>query len=199
MSVSDESVQDGRVQLELFDVVNFLAGEEKTTFLPKNDSTPVYRIFPERMMHLLGDYLEEGGKLFLSGAHIASDIHYHRQDSLVASLFKYKWRTSNASRLGEFYFMDQDFAEIDEPFTFNTGYHPEIYTVEGADALEPADSTATTLIRYTENNMSAAVAYQENYGIVALGFPFETIIGEKERDKIMKQILSFLMKQKEDE
>ena len=101
--------------------------------------------------------------------------------------------------MGEFYFMDPDFSDIGERFIFNTGYHPQIYTVEGADAIEPADSTATTLIRYTENNMSAAVGYRGDYGMVALGFPFETIIEESARDFIMKKTLTYLLMQQEDE
>ncbi|MCK4748541.1 MAG: fibronectin type III domain-containing protein, partial [Bacteroidales bacterium] len=167
VSVSDESVLEGGVRLENYRAVDFIAGEEKTSYLPKNDTVPLYQVFTEPMLILLGDYLETGGGLFLSGAHIASDMHALMQDSLVASLLKYKWRTSNASRLGEFYFTDPAFGGYERTFEFNTGLHPTVYTVEGADALEPADSTSTTLVRYRENNMSAAVAYRGNCGIVA--------------------------------
>ena len=130
---------------------------------------------------------------------IASDIHFNSQDSAIGAMLKYKWRTSNASRVGEFYFMDSTFAPVYHMFCFNTDYHPEVYTVEGADALEPVDSTAHTLIRYAENNMSAAIAYTGNYGIVAMGFPFESIIEQSERDYIMDKILTHLLKQEEDE
>jgi hypothetical protein len=151
------------------------------------------------MLILLKDDLEQGGKLFLSGAHVASDMFQMGQDSMVASLLKYKWRTSNASRLGRIYFMDAEIAGVDETFTFNTGISPDIYTVEGADALEPADSTAITLLRYAENNMSAGVAYRGDYGVITLGFPFETIRGSEDRDLIMSRVLHYLLEAKKNE
>jgi hypothetical protein len=95
--------------------------------------------------------------------------------------------------------MDPEFAPFGEQFRFNTGVDPVLYTVEGADALEPIDSTAITLLRYSENNMSAGVAYRGDYGVVAMGFPFETITGQAMRDRIMKQVIQYLLKQKEDE
>jgi len=199
ISVSDESVLAGSVDLHSFPMVNYLAGEERTTFMPKNDSTAHFQVLPDNMLDILGAYLTSGGSLMLSGAHIASDIHFHGQDSIIADLLKYKWRTSNASRLGDFYFMNPEFAEVTDHFTFNTEIHPRIYTVEGADALEPVDSTATTLIRYVENNMSGAVAYRGDYGVVALGFPFETIMDQQARNHMMKRIINYLMNEREDE
>ncbi|MCK4751158.1 MAG: hypothetical protein KAT15_29065, partial [Bacteroidales bacterium] len=194
-----ETLLEGSVDLNAFELVDYLAGEERTTFMPKNDSVSRYQVFPDSMLTILAAYLEAGGSLFISGAHIATDIHFHGQDSLVASVLKYKWRTSNASRVGKFYFMDPDFAGVTEQFSFNTGVDPHIYTVEGADALEPADSLAITLIRYVENNMSAAVGFRGDYGIVALGFPFETIVDQSARDLIMRKTISYLLNQKEDE
>jgi hypothetical protein len=76
---------------------------------------------------------------------------------------------------------------------------PVLYTVEGADALEPVDSTAITLLRYSENNMSAGVAYRGDYGVVSMGFPFETIVDQEMRDRIMKRTIHYLLIRKENE
>lgn len=199
VTVSDEALLDTLVDLSGFAVVDYLAGEERTVYLPKNDSVPRYSVYPGHMLTLLQTYLQGGGALLLSGAHIASDVHHQGQDSTAAEILGFTWRTSNASRTGSFYFMDPRFAETGERFTFNTTYDPVIYTVEGADALEPADSTAVTLIRYRENNMSAGVARTGEERVVALGFPFETIRDEGARDRIMRSILLFLTNPKEDE
>ena len=48
------------------------------------------------------------------------------------------------------------------------------------------------LLRYGENNFSSAVGYKSNYGVVSFGFPFETILGEKNRIEIMKSVLNYL-------
>jgi hypothetical protein len=199
VSLSDESVMDDLVDLSHYCLVDYLAGEERSTYMPKNDSVYHYQVWPGPMVTLIHDYLGKGGNLFVSGAHIASDSHFHQQDSIMGSLLKFKWRTSNASRLGGFYSMDPEFASMKDHFQFNTGTDPVLYTVEGADALEPADSTAITLLRYSENNMSAGVAYRGAYGVVSIGFPFETIVERKMRDIIMKKTIDYLLYRKDDQ
>ena len=199
VSFSDESVEHNSLDLFSYPLVDYLAGEERSTYMPKNDSVCHFQVWPEPFLEALETYLEVGGNLLVSGAHIATDMHLHEQDTVVGSLLKIKWRTSNASRLGRFYSMDPEFAGTEEAFRFNTRTDPVIYTVEGADALEPWDSTAITLLRYTENNMSAGVAYRGSYGVVALGFPFETVVDRQMRDTIMKRTLDYLLNQKEDE
>ena len=67
----------------------------------------------------------------------------------------------------------------------------DIYAAEAPDAIEPADSAAFSIFRYTENNTGAAIAYDDQYKIVLFGFPFETIIGQNNRDSIMKATLKF--------
>lgn len=199
ISVSDESVMDDSLDLDAYSMVDYLAGEERSTQMPKNDSVTHYQVWPESMLTVLESYLNGGGSLYISGAHIASDMHQNKQDSILGKLLKFKWRTSNASRLGIFYSMDPEFADLSDQFQFNTKVDHELYTVEGADALEPVDSTAITLFRYSENNMSAGVAYRGDYGVVSMGFPFETITDQEMRDRIMKQTINYLLKQKEDE
>lgn len=46
-------------------------------------------------------------------------------------------------------------------------------------------------MRYAENNLSAGIAYHGAYKTVVLGFPFETIRTEKERNELMHNILQF--------
>lgn len=197
VSLSDEAVTDDSPELSTYCMIDLLAGEERSTYMPKNDTVCLYQVWTESMLQRLEQYLQSGGNLFVTGAHIASDMHAHQQDTVVGSLLKFKWRTSNASRLGQFYSMDSEFAKRSEQFRFNTVTDPDLYTVEGADALEPVDSTAITLLRYSENNMSAGVAYRGAYGVVALGFPFETIVDQAMRDIIMKKSINYLLEQKE--
>jgi hypothetical protein len=50
-------------------------------------------------------------------------------------------------------------------------------------------------MRYLENNLSAAVAYDgEDYKTFIMGVPFETIKTSDERSALMKQIVDFLTK-----
>lgn len=46
-------------------------------------------------------------------------------------------------------------------------------------------------MRYAENNLSAGVAYQGDYKTLILGFPFEAIRTEAEREAFMRGALTF--------
>ena len=71
----------------------------------------------------------------------------------------------------------------------------EQYIVESPDALEAADSTGYTVMRYPENNLSAAIASQGSYKTFVMGFPFESITLAFCREKLMKTIVDFFMRQ----
>jgi len=73
---------------------------------------------------------------------------------------------------------------------FNT-LNSESYVVESPDGIEPAETNAFTVFRYSENNLSAGVVYQGAYKTCVLGFPFESIKSSVERNQLMKSILTF--------
>jgi len=192
VSVSDEVVYDNNIDLSGYQIVDYLAGEEKTSHYPKNETKNLFEVYPDGLLQQFDNYLKSGGSLFISGAHIGTDIQENKLSMETDSILKFKWRTNHASKLGEFYFTDTAFEVRNKQFTFNTVYNPSIYTVDAPDAIEPVDSLGKTIIRYAENNISAGVAYKGKYKIVAFGFPFESIINEKERNIIMEKVIKFL-------
>jgi hypothetical protein len=193
-SVSDETVESGLVDLKAYTIIDFIAGEEKTNYTAKNDSVKHFQIFTHKMTNKIEAYLLQGGNLFISGAYIGTDAHMNQQDSIIGHLLKYKWRTNNASVEGNFYATDTTFKTDTTPLNFNTKIHPKIYTIEAADAIEPFDSSSQTIFRYKENNMSAGTMYTGKYTVIALGFPFETIMTEDNRFALMKNILTHFNK-----
>ena len=115
--------------------------------------------------------------------------------SFLENTLKLKYCTHQAAVTGEVKFINSplpffkkiNFSYFHEPNEF-------CYFVESPDAFEPNDKKAYTICRYSENNLSAAVAYDGNYKVCAFGFPFETIISENDRQNIMESILSFFTK-----
>jgi hypothetical protein len=194
ISMSDEAYIIDKANYKDFIAIDYLAGEEKTSYFPKDTVNKYFEVYPEGLLEKFELYLNNGGNLFISGAHIGTDIKQNKLDEKAGTILKFKWRTNHASRLGEFYTVDNSFLDDPQYFRFNTNYHPEIYTVEASDAIEPADSAGKTILRYRENNMSAAVAYDGDYRVVAVGFPFEAIMNEEQRNIIMKNILNFFNK-----
>jgi hypothetical protein len=77
---------------------------------------------------------------------------------------------------------------------FNTELNDKIYSVESPEVVKPAGSDAYIAMRYRDTNQSAAVAYNGSYRSLVLGFPFETIVDGATRDKMMDEVLAFLIK-----
>ena len=86
----------------------------------------------------------------------------------------------------------------DHRVAFSNELNDSVYCVESPDAIVPADPAAYTCFRYTENNLPAGVVFGGNdtdkWRTVVLGFPFESIKGEAQRNTMMQQVLDYLIK-----
>jgi hypothetical protein len=177
-----------------FGIVDLILGEEKSTTFFKDTSRIDYKIYTPEMMKKLDEITSKGTNVFISGAYIGTDT-YPAKDStafkFVSNTLHFKPRTGHAVRNGNVYAADYARPFFTGKLNFNTGYSESIYSVESPDAIEPSGKGAITGFRYSENNTSAGVLYKGRYGIVAIGFPFETIINEEQRLVLMKQILNF--------
>ncbi len=184
---SDEAFEDGQVEMNKYEMVDLLYGEEKTTLLPGKDSTKYFEIYTDKMLSALEDFTENGGSVLISGANIGSEISKDKkQVQRIGNLFGFKWRTNHAVKNGQFYASSEKLNFTGE---FNTDYNLEQYPVEAPDGIEPFDKSGQTVFRYNENNVSAGVFSEKTHKVVALGFPFESIKGESQRKKLMKEIL----------
>jgi hypothetical protein len=132
--------------------------------------------------------------LLLSGAYTGSDFAL-RKDTLAArfarEILHFSHRTGHASKGGRFYSADYAKKWFNLKGDFNTSYHPDFYTVEAPDGIEPAGNGAITAFRYGENNVSAGIAFREKNRGVVLGFPLETITEPETRIEMMRQIFRF--------
>ncbi len=199
VSCSDEAVEDRLIDLKDYHFVDLILGEEKATpslkKIPGREAVR-FRAFSKTMQHRLTQYLSEGGNLFLSGAYIATDLTQgtfsDEEDRMFAeNVLKVKWDANYGSRKGYVFSVQDSFLARNDIFRFNTGYDPNIYTVEAPDAINPANG-AEMLLRYRENRYGAGIGYRGSYGLVLLGFPFETVLKEADRVKLMKAVLNYL-------
>jgi hypothetical protein len=81
--------------------------------------------------------------------------------------------------------------QFTDEYSFVQESNNTIYKVESPDAIEPKGKEAKVLLRYKENNKTAGVCFDSSYHVVALGFPFETISSDQQRDQLMGQILKY--------
>ncbi|PIQ61567.1 MAG: hypothetical protein COV99_08900 [Bacteroidetes bacterium CG12_big_fil_rev_8_21_14_0_65_60_17] len=184
-----------------FDVVNVVLGEERRTHGPGRGDTS-FEALPPGVRESLSLARSAGASLLLSGAHVATDSAGPLADSLsrdwAERVLLFRWRTDHASERGDVNVVSEMLQDDGAPgqgalssLVFNTRFGQSVYRVESPDALEPVNA-AETLLRYADNNMSAATGHPGPTGVVVLGFPFETIRGEDVRRDFMRRLLFYL-------
>ena len=193
-SASDEAVSDAVIDLENYKFMDIIYGEQKATPWPKEFKKPRFRVFPKEFMTVVKDFTSKGGNVFVSGAYIGTDLLDDTSKVNFASkVLKYRWMTDRAVNEGKVHSTNNALFGKNDSYEFVTGFDPQIYGSENPDAIVPANNSgALTVLRYSQNNVSAGVAYSgEDYKSFVLGFPFECIKSEEERNALMKVILEF--------
>jgi len=195
VSTSDESVMEQQIKLSEYPIVDLILGEERE--MPWLDSTnsQKFKTFPVAMQKEVQAFSAKGGNLFVSGAYVGTDLFFGKTDSSADIRFgrevlHISWVTNHAARTGKIFSVQDSLFQLPD-FTFNSKFDKDLYKVEAPDAIGPADD-GFTILRYKENEFSAATAYKGEYASVVLGFPFETIVGQQSKNRLMKKILQFL-------
>ncbi|MEG1004768.1 MAG: xanthan lyase [Bacteroides sp.] len=198
-SCSDEAILDKTIHMEPFQVVDLILGKECQTKMGRGGITPLtFKTFDQEMQKAITDYCRAGGNFFVSGAYVGSDLWDNRlatpneEDKTFATeVLKYKWRVGQAATTGKVKTVISPFSHQIDSYSYYHELNPQSYVVESPDAIEPADSQATTVMRYAENNLSAGIAYKGAYRTYVLGFPFESLRTATEREQLMRTILNF--------
>ncbi len=196
-SVSDEVFTGRDFNLKRWSAVDLLMGEEKTTTAVYEKEQHDFSIYTPEFVAALAGLKEAAIPVFMSGAYVGTDL-VMASDTAMAGMVKrtlhFFPRTGHAVRTGGVASTDMASPDFTGRLEFNAGKTDRIYAAESPDAIEPADKQSFTAFRYTENNTSAAVIHRGDVRTVVMGFPFETIILQSDRDALMKQILDFLLK-----
>ena len=197
VSVSDEYFCSDKLDNSGFDDIDLIFGEEKATPFVIDTTRTDYKIYTPQFMQKISELTQRGTNIFMSGAYVGSELQVPGDSTAIKFAGQYlhiTHRTDHAVNRGEVYAIDYAKSMFTGNYTFNTDYSEKIYSVESPGAIEPAGKGAICSFRYSQNNTSAGVIYRGSYKTVVLGFPFETILSEKERNALMGQILKFFEK-----
>jgi hypothetical protein len=194
ISTSDESFSKGDFSSGKILMLDLLMGEEKS-IRSFRDSTTYFQVFTPDFIKQLSHLLDQDIPVFLSGAHIGTDMITEKDSAAIDFAKKrlhYTWRSNHADRMG-WLSSTHEIKEFKE-FTanYNSGYHPEHYCVEAPDAIEASGPEAFTFLRYKGSNASAGVAYEGKPKSIVMGLPFESILSEKKRAEFMARVILFL-------
>lgn len=209
-SASDEAVREGLISLNEYKVVDWLLGEERTT-MPypwrkgpgaPDKMQPDFQALPPADQTIIRNYLQQGGRLFISGAYVGTDLVASplaraEDKDFLEKVLKCQWETNAGSRTNNVIPVAGGIFDKQEigAFHFSSGLgEAGVYGVELPDSIKPAkDSGAQVVLRYQDAYFNAAIAYPgSDYRLIVFGFPFETIVSREMRHKIMSVILSFL-------
>ncbi|WP_106831883.1 golvesin C-terminal-like domain-containing protein [Parabacteroides pacaensis] len=199
LSCSDEAVENKHVNLNDYKYIDFILGKEYQTKIGRGNLKPLeFKTFSKAMQEAISNYCNQGGNIFISGAYVGSDLWDNRlapakedDKKFATEVLKYKWRAGQAATEGKVKCVASPALSFSGKYTYYNELNADCYVVESPDAIEPSTNEAYTIIRYSENNLSAGIAYQGKYKTCILGFPFETLRSAVERENLMHSILTF--------
>lgn len=189
------------------EIVDLILGKQKEIKVGTGAYGTKYKTFPVALQKRLRTLAQGGTDMFVSGAYVATDLWDNSlsdkatldaDQKFAAEVLGYKWRTGQASTTGEAYQVQSRYNEFGKnKFQFNNNLNDACYVVESPDSFYPAnDKNGATIMRYSENNLISGIACDKGaYQTVIVGFPFETIVDEAQRDALMKSTLEFFKRQ----
>ncbi len=195
ISMSDEAFEQQKFDKNAFAALDLIFGEEKTVERFYGFKKRDFTIFTPKMRNAISEFTKsDQAKLFISGAYVGTDLELCG-DSLAgkfaADVLHFSPMTNHASKSGGIYPVNDARKYFPLEISFVQQYHPEIYKVESPGAIEPKGENAKVLFRYRGDNKTAGVCYDGSYRTIVLGFPFETITTDKQRDELIGQILKY--------
>ncbi|MBI2417724.1 MAG: fibronectin type III domain-containing protein [Ignavibacteriales bacterium] len=187
-------------ELKNFSTIDLIYGEQKETVMPKNSADAVrkkyFALYPPGTINALQKHFAAGGSVFVSGSYIATDVFTRvPADStlihFVQDYLHYSFQSSYAAKRGRVHPVTKNVSDKNLNLIFNTEFSPDMYKVEAPDALQPF-AGSVPMLRYDENNFTASVFCKNKQKVIAVGFPFESIISETQRAAYMKAIMKRL-------
>jgi hypothetical protein len=197
VSCSNEAIETSVIDLNDYKFVDLILGKQRQTKTGRGGVVPLaFKTFSKGMQEAISTYCRAGGNIFVSGAFVGSDLWDHpeanKEDKDFATdVLKYKWRVGRAAVTGNVKSVPSPYKGFSGNYQYHHELQPDSYVVESPDGIVPADEKAFTILRYSENNISAGVAYRGTYKTCVLGFPFESLRTAEERDELMNAVLTF--------
>ena len=178
-TTSNEALIAGDVNLSDYDAVFWISGEESTA-----DDT-----FSGTEQTLVTNYLNAGGKLFVSGAEIGWDLdNLNNGRSFYNNQLKADYVSDDANTYDVQGVAGSIFAGLS--FSFDDG--SIFYDAQFPDRISPLGGATSALSYVGGAGGTAAIQFDGgSTQVVNFGFPFETITSASNRSLVMDRVLEF--------
>lgn len=198
VSTGKKSVLNSEVKLHNYKIVDLILGKERQRSRLFDSSKIDFKTFEPEMRKAIMQLTDSGGNILVSGSNMVSDLVLAGNSMTTERLFmektlKIRWTADKVNDLSQVSFHISPLKEIPDNLrlAFYSSPNEKSYYVEAPDVVIPSDIRAVKICEYEQNNSSAGIAYKEEYGVCAFGFPFETIQSEDDRDRLMRSVLTF--------
>ena len=200
-SASVRAVERGEVSPDGYSAVDLILGEQRSTTIGRGVTGYAFKTFSPELQAVLRRYMAGGGALFVSGSYVATDLWTGENPSdddrrFAEEVLHYTYDGGRAAQRGRVRVVTSHPGFSRDEYRYVNEYRPDRYRVESPDALRPAGAGAFSVMRYVENGRTAGVA-SEAGGTFVMGFSFESIESDVQRDRLMRDVLDFLLKQKD--
>jgi len=152
------------------------------------DESTAQETFSKAEQDIVKNYLDNGGKLLVSGSEIGWDLE-HKGDSEDKDFYNNYLKASySADDAGTYSVVGTSWASDVGTFSFDNGSinydvaYPDVITLQ---------TGAQTLLTYSGGSDCAGLSYDGTYKLVYMAFPFETITESTKRADLMEDILDF--------
>lgn len=176
-TASNESVIAGQVDLDDYDAVFWILGEESSA-----DDT-----FNGTEQNIVSNYLTQGGSLFVSGAEIGWDLdNLNNGRTFYNNTLRASYVSDDAGTYQAQGTAGGIFAGVN--LTFDDG--DQFYDVNFPDVIAPT-SGSTAALTYSGGGTAAVQFNNTQQRLVMMGFPFETITDASVRTTVMERVLEY--------
>jgi len=193
-SASNDAILDGLFDLDEFAIVDYLLGEESTV-----DET-----FNSAEQLLVQNFLQNGGKLFVSGSEIAWDLDYKGSSSdkyfynqFLKAQYIYDAPNNQPGLIYRSVPVTGGILDGLGNLYYDNGSRG-VYNVKYPDVINGINGGTNCLAYASFANNFAGVCYAGLFpggsqpgAVVNLGIPFETFYPDSNRAKILNRVLNF--------
>ncbi|MBP3737704.1 MAG: N-acetylmuramoyl-L-alanine amidase [Muribaculaceae bacterium] len=199
VSSSVKAIESDASLLSDYKTLDLILGKQKEVPTGRGVKPSRYKAFTPALREVIQSFTQNGGNVMVSGAYVGTDIWdkaapAQNEIAFAQNVLGYTWVDRSATLRGEVYTvptLHKQFTDGDR-IAFCNQLNSRLYAVESPDAIKASDDMGATFMRYSENNIPAAiVSHRNGYRTVVMGFPFEVITDAGRRDALMSQVMNF--------
>lgn len=182
VSCDSKAVEYGEVDLSRYALVDLLLGNEKDD----GHSLYYYKTFKPALRQQITKYLNDHGRLLVSGSYLASDMQGSDEQTWLRDNLRISYDGANTDNY------NSTVSGMGMSFDVYRTINEQHYGAYTPDNILPADD-AFSVLNYADGH-GAAVAYKgADNCVFTLSFPFECIKDAPTRSRMMKGIVNYMM------